>query len=199
MLNDGRIKTLPSVFHIPGLAINLIYVCKMGDVGVQNMFKKNRCKMVQGEMVLMRGVEYGTMYKMLGKTIIDGCNNSIVPNRKDEESKVPGISTGDTMLWHQILGHIGEKGFQSLQVKDIVEGMFNCNSNFDFCEQCLYGKQNRLKFPSGAIREKEILELIHSDVFGPVPIPSLGGSLYYVIFIDDFSRNTWLYFLKKKS
>ena len=49
------------------------------------------------------------------------------------------------------------------------------------------------------IREKEILELIHSDVFGPVPIPSLGGSLYYVIFIDDFSRNTWLYFLKKKS
>ena len=35
-------------------------------------------------------------------------------------------------------------------------------------------------------------------MFGPVPIPSLGGSLYYVRFIDDFSRNTWLYFLKKK-
>jgi hypothetical protein len=35
-------------------------------------------------------------------------------------------------------------------------------------------------------------------VFGPIPIPSLGGSLYYVSFIDDFSRKTWLYFLKKK-
>ena len=35
-------------------------------------------------------------------------------------------------------------------------------------------------------------------MFGPVPIPSLGGFLYYVSFIDDFSRNTWLYLLKKK-
>ena len=43
------------------------------------------------------------------------------------------------------------------------------------------------------------MELIHNDVFGPVPVPSLGGSLYYVRFIDDFSRNNWLYFLKKKS
>jgi hypothetical protein len=56
-----------------------------------------------------------------------------------------------------------------------------------------------VNFPSGSTREREILELIHSDVFGPVPIPSLGGSMYYVSFIDDFSRNTWLYFLKKKS
>ena len=43
------------------------------------------------------------------------------------------------------------------------------------------------------------MELIHSDVFGPVPVPSLGGAIYYVSFIDDFSRNTSLYFLKKKS
>ena len=48
-----------------------------------------------------------------------------------------------------------------------------------------------MKFPSSATGTKEILELIHSDVFGPVLVPSLGGSLYYVEFIDDFSRNTW--------
>ena len=42
------------------------------------------------------------------------------------------------------------------------------------------------------------MELIHSDVFGPIPVPSLGGAIYYVRFIDDFSRNTSLYFLKKK-
>ena len=77
--------------------------------------------------------------------------------------------------------------------------MHNFNSYFHLCEHCLYGKQNRVKFPSSATRAKNILELIHSDVFGPVPIPSLGGSLYYVSFIDDLSRNTWLYFLKKKS
>jgi hypothetical protein len=56
-----------------------------------------------------------------------------------------------------------------------------------------------VRFPSGATREKGILELVHSDVFGPVSVPSLGGSLYYVSFIDDFSRKTWIYFLRKKS
>ena len=81
----------------------------------------------------------------------------------------------------------------------MVEGLSNYNSDFDFYEHCLYGKQNRVKFPSGSTREKQILELIHNDVFGPVPVPSLGGSLYYVRFIDDFSRNIRLYFLKKKS
>ena len=40
---------------------------------------------------------------------------------------------------------------------------------------------------------------MHSDVFGPLKVPSLGKFVYYVSFIDDFSRNTWIYFLKKKS
>ena len=40
---------------------------------------------------------------------------------------------------------------------------------------------------------------MHSNVFGPMKVLSLGKSVYYVSFIDDFSRNTWIYFLKKKS
>ena len=154
--------------------------------------------MVQGEMVLMRRVQCGTLYKLLGRTFIDGCNNTIVPESRNEENNVPDVSGEDAMMWHQRLGHIGEKGLQSLQGKCMVEGMFNCNSNFDFCEHCLYGKQNRVKFPFGATRAKEIMMLIHSDVFGHVRVPSLGGSLYYVSFINDLSRNTWLYLLKKK-
>ena len=55
-----------------------------------------------------------------------------------------------------------------------------------------------MSFPSGAKRENKILELVHSDVFGPVSVPSLGKSVYYVSFIDEFSRNTWIYFLRKK-
>ena len=93
-------------------------------------------------MVLMRGVQCGNIYKLLGKNAIDGCNNSIVPESKDEESKVPDVFGGDTMLWHQRLGHIGEKGLQSSQGKGMVEGMSNCNSYFYFCEHCLYGKHN---------------------------------------------------------
>jgi hypothetical protein len=49
------------------------------------------------------------------------------------------------------------------------------------------------------MRAKGILQLVHSDNFGPVSVPSLGKSMYYVSFIDEFSRNTWIYFLRNKS
>ena len=83
--------------------------------------------------------------------------------------------------------------------KGMVKEFPVCNLEFNFCEHCIYGKQSRVRFPSGATRENGILELVHSDVFGPVTLPSLGGSMYYVFFIDDFSRKTWIYFLRKKS
>ena len=109
-LNNGRIKTHLGVLHFPGLAINLISVSKMDDASVKNVFEKDRCKMVHREMIFMRGVQNGTLYKMLGRTIIHGCNKTIVHKSKNEEVKVPKVSGGDTMLWHQRLGHIGEKG-----------------------------------------------------------------------------------------
>jgi hypothetical protein len=80
----------------------------------------------------------------------------------------------------------------------MVEVMSNYSLDFDFCENCLYGKKNQLRFLSGATRAEGILQLVHSDVFGPVSVPSLGKSMYYVSFIDDFSRKTWIYFLRKK-
>jgi hypothetical protein len=58
------------------------------------------------------------------------------------------------MLWHQRLGHIGEKGLRTLHGKGMVEGMFNCTLDFDFYEHWIYGKQNRVRFPSGATRAK---------------------------------------------
>jgi hypothetical protein len=80
----------------------------------------------------------------------------------------------------------------------MVEGMSICSLDFDFCEKYVYGKKNRVRLPYGATREEGILHLVHSDVFGPVSVPSLGKYVYYVSFIDDFSRNTWIYFLRKK-
>ena len=79
----------------------------------------------------MRGVQYGTLYKLLGRTVIDGCNNTIVLESVNEENNVPDVSGGEAMLWHQRLGHIGEKGLQSLQGKGMVEGMSKCNSDFN--------------------------------------------------------------------
>ena len=128
-------------------------------------------------MVLMREVRHGTMYKLLGSTIINECNNYVVPEGRGKYDRTLTASGGKKMLWHKILGHIGEKGLQALQGKCMVEGMTDCTLDFDFCEHSIYGKENRLRFASGATREKGILELIHSDVFGPVHVPSLGKSV----------------------
>jgi hypothetical protein len=198
LLKDGRIRTLPRVLHMPKLSRSLISISKMDDAGVDTVFGKNTCKMVRGGMMLMRGVQCGTLYKLLGSTYTNGCNSYVVFEKTNKEYKTNIVPEKKTMLWHKILGHIGEQGLQILYGKGMVEGMSNCTMDFDFCEHCIYGKQNRVRFPSGATRPKGILELIHSDVFGPVPVPSLGKSMYYVSFIVDFSRNTWIYFLRKK-
>jgi hypothetical protein len=106
-LIDGRIRTLPSVLHIPGLARNLIFVRKMEDAMVKKIFEKETCKMVQGEMVLLKGVRFGTLYKLQGRTISDGCNSSIVPDIEVEEERTPIVSGEKVMMWHQRLEHIG--------------------------------------------------------------------------------------------
>ena len=56
------------------------------------------------------------------------------------------VSGEKTMLWHRRLGHIGEKGLQILHINGMVEGMSNFSLDFDFCEHCVYGKQNRVTF-----------------------------------------------------
>jgi len=63
-LQGGRVRTLLGVLHIPALARNLISVSKLDDAGVKTVFEKDTCKMVQGALVLMRGVQIGTLYKL---------------------------------------------------------------------------------------------------------------------------------------
>jgi hypothetical protein len=63
------------------------------------------------------------------------------------------------MLWHQTLGHIGEKGLRLLHDKGMLEGMSNLSLEFDFCEHYVYGKQNRVRFPSGAMRAEGFLTI----------------------------------------
>eukprot|EP00253_Pinus_taeda_P020722 PITA_20722 len=77
------------------------------------------------------------------------------------------------MLWYQRLGDIGEKDLRILHGKGMVEGMSNTSLDFDFYENCVYGNQNRVSFPSSGKKAKQILELVHSDVFGPMKVPSL--------------------------
>ena len=64
---------------------------------------------------------------------------------------------------------------------------------------CQFGKQTALPFNNSVSHALSSFDLIHSDVWGPSPISTLGGSRYFVIFVDDFSRYTWIYLFKNRS
>ena len=67
------------------------------------------------------------------------------------------------------------------------------------CRGCALGKNVKGSFPSSDSGSKGILDLIHTDVCGPMTVASLSGYLYYVLFIDDHSLKMWIYFLNTKN
>jgi len=102
-----------------------------------------------------------------------------------------------TRLWHMRLGHMSERGMTILSKQSLL-----CDQktgSLDFCEHCVFRKQCRVKFSTGIHRTSGTVDYIHSNLWGPSQVLSMGGARYFVIFIDDFSRKVWVYFLKKKS
>lgn len=84
-------------------------------------------------------------------------------------------------------------------LNSIVDGIPNLKENHEgVCKGCALGKNTKRPFGSSVSRPKEILDLIHSGVCGPMTPKSLGGHLYYVTFVDDHSRKTWAYLMKNK-
>jgi len=105
-----------------------------------------------------------------------------------------------TWLWHLRYGHLSFKGLKTLHEKNMVEGLPKINCPTEMCEDCIVGKQHRDSFPQGkAWRAEQILQLVHSDICGPINPTSNGNKRYFITFIDDYSRKTWVYFLQDKS
>lgn len=70
----------------------------------------------------------------------------------------------------------------------------------DLFEQCIYEKQCKQPFPLGKSRRAtERLEVVHADLCGPIKMQSFDGSIYFLLFTDDFSHMSWVYFLQSKS
>ena len=68
------------------------------------------------------------------------------------------------------------------------------------CEGFIFGKQQKESFPLGkSYRARDQLEIVHSDICGSMQTTSIGGNTYFLTFNEDFSRKTWIYFLKHKS
>eukprot|EP00268_Persea_americana_P033657 TRINITY_DN3330_c0_g1_i11.p1 TRINITY_DN3330_c0_g1~~TRINITY_DN3330_c0_g1_i11.p1 ORF type:complete len:627 (-),score=65.47 TRINITY_DN3330_c0_g1_i11:2488-4368(-) len=72
-------------------------------------------------------------------------------------------------------------------------------SDISNCFGCHFGKQHAFPYNKSTSFTTAPFALVHSDVWGPASQPTKGGSIYYVLFIDDFTRYTWLYLMKTRS
>jgi transposase InsO family protein len=100
-------------------------------------------------------------------------------------------------LWHRILAHINYKALP--YVRKVVTGLPEFKVDHEgVCNGCSQGKNIKNPFPERDIKAEGFLEIIHSYVCGPIPSTSINGYVYYVSFIDEYSRKTWVYFLKSK-
>ena len=107
----------------------------------------------------------------------------------------------DLDLWHRRLCHHHLAGVKKLLSGNLVTGI-KLDSQADpdpVCEACKAGKMHSDPFPSSQSRASRPLQLIHSDVHGPVKVSTHQGYCYWVSFIDDFSRFKAVYLLKRKS
>jgi len=101
----------------------------------------------------------------------------------------------------QLLGHLSIKQMQKLNEENKLEGLtkqdFNQSLNCDICEK---GKKANKKFKKSnkLVNTKEKGETIHTDICGPITPTTYGGNRYFISFIDDFTRKSWIYIIKSK-
>jgi hypothetical protein len=89
---------------------------------------------------------------------------------------------------------------QQLSKQILVDGLPDIHFSKGVCEGCVRGKHPQEKFDKGkSQRDSAPLDLIHNDLMGPFPHPSISKVRFVLIFVDDFSRFTWIYFLRQKS
>jgi hypothetical protein len=176
---------LRNVLYVPGLEKNLVSISCLEDKGNIIAFMDGKVlsqhKDSNIENARVIGSREGNLYRLLEQNEEALVHDKVNPNE----------------IWHRRYAHINYQALPFL--RRMVEGIPELKSTHEgICKGCALGKNIKKPLPNSNNRSKEILDLIHSDVCSLMPVRSLGGSLYYVIFIDEYSRKTWLYLLKTK-
>ncbi|KAE8664296.1 hypothetical protein F3Y22_tig00112801pilonHSYRG00056 [Hibiscus syriacus] len=124
--------------------------------GYSTTFSGCEWKITKGALVISRGKKTDTLY------VTSNLENIIVVTDAD----------GKSNLWHQRLSHMSEKGMKTLLRKGKLPDLKNVDVGL--CEDCIFGKQKKVSFAKISKTPKaEKLESIHTDVWGPFPVPSL--------------------------
>ena len=105
----------------------------------------------------------------------------------------------ESVLWHKRLGHFNHATLKRMADLQMTHDLLDIQEQKSICEAYQLGKQTRVVFPDNAFKALSKLQLVHTDVCGPMHNESLNGSKYFLLFVDDYSRFCWIYFLKSKS
>ena len=194
-ISHSKSVSIPNVYYVPGIIKNLLSVSEATANGTIIEFHCNCAiiyhKLPTGRTVKITCPKSGRLYplQMVDKTPIRAL------------TATGHIHADSTLLWHHRLGHLNPKSMKTGQIHKLLEGIPSRPFKYiSVCEGCIYGKQCRQKFARNNNKKTERpLQVVHSDLCGPMQTTSLDGNRYFISFIDDFTRFTILYFLKEKS
>ncbi|KAL0433268.1 UNVERIFIED_CONTAM: Retrovirus-related Pol polyprotein from transposon TNT 1-94 [Sesamum latifolium] len=187
-IKSDIIHNISNVLFVPDLKTNLLSVGQLQEKGYEIFIKNGVCR-IQDEklgMIAQVNMTSNRMFPLYLQSLTHSCFSAKV---KDE-----------AWLWHFRYGHLNFGGLKTLQQKNMVTDLPQIKRHSEICEDCVVGKQHRDSFSKEkSWRAKQVLELIHSDLCESINPTSNGGKRYFVTFIDDYSRKTWVYFLQEKS
>ncbi|POM74041.1 Integrase catalytic core protein [Phytophthora palmivora] len=174
------------VLYIPGLDRRLLSVVKLAERGLTVEFQRSSCVIRSKACAIASG-------RKVGKAYMFDCE-------QEEARFVEYAGTGTQWeLWHARMGHPSENAMTKTQ--HITNGRRNVGRGIKtLCGGCMKGKQTVTTFPSRSERKtSRVLELVHTNVMGPMKTVSKGWSRYVLTCVDDFSKFVVVYFLKSKS
>lgn len=188
---QGISHVVQDVFYVPDLKNNLLSIGQLQERGLEILIKSNQCSI------------YHPTRGLIIRSNMTSNRMFIVLSRKQSAKQELCLNTDvqdQSQLWHRRYGHLSYIGLKTLKNKEMVRGLPSFSETEVICTDCLKGKQQRDVIPKKALwRASEKLELVHSDICGPISPTSNGGKRYLICFIDDFSRKAWVYFLAYKS
>ena len=183
----GR-KLIHDVMYVPDIAHNLMSLGQLMRTGYRLEFDNGECLIYNKRTMNLEFVVKMSKNKMFPIVFVQS------------DLKALKASNNDSVLWHRRFAHMGYDRLRLLDKENLVTGLPTVQFIDNDCEPCILGKHHREKFPvEKAWRATKSLLLVHSDICGPMQTLSLTESKYFLIFVDDFSRLIWVFFLKEKS
>ncbi|GKC00170.1 retrovirus-related pol polyprotein from transposon TNT 1-94 [Tanacetum coccineum] len=142
-------------------------------------------------------MDSGCSYHMIPRIRRDNCVYSLDGHEMTGELNA-SVEEKDSLsqVWHKRLGHISEAGLQVLE----KQGLFGKKSlgKLDFCVNYVLGKSHRVSFSVGRHTTQGVIDYVHSDLWGPSQVESLGGKRYFLSIVDDYSKRVSVYTLRFK-